>query len=106
MAVRLARLSGPAHSWLKEEIAYIAARNPGAARRLIQKMRAARELIGRFPLGGEAGQIPGTRRFVVDAYVLTVRAGADGGIEIAAIRHSRQEDARTPDIPADDGGGA
>lgn len=101
MTAPLARLSGPAHIWLKAEVAYIAARNPGAARKLIQKFRAARDLIGRFPNGGEPGQIPGTRKFVVESYVLTVRQRANGIIEIAAIRHSRQEDAYKPDIHDD-----
>jgi plasmid stabilization system protein ParE len=99
MAGRLARMSPAARVWFLAEIAYVAERNPAAAERIIAAMRAARQTMAEHPGLGRPGQIPGTRRFVVGPYVLTlVRRGED--IEIVAIRHGRQRDAHAPDETA------
>lgn len=52
-------------------------------------------MLADHPKIGPAGLIPGTRRFVVKPYILTVRQ-RDGVVEIAAIRHAKQSDAYTP----------
>jgi hypothetical protein len=54
-----------------------------------------RQLLADHPKIGPAGLIPGTRRFVVKPYILTVRR-RDGVVEIAAIRHAKQSDAYMP----------
>ena len=41
--------------------AYIEARNPQAARRVIERIRAAAERLGEFPQIGHAGLVAGTR---------------------------------------------
>jgi len=95
MALRLARLSPQAAAWLKAEIAYIAERNPAAARKIIAHIRAARQHLAEHPKLGSVGLIPGTRRVVVPPYILTIRLRGSM-VEIAAIRHDRQSDASTP----------
>lgn len=106
MARRIARMSPQAATWLKAEIAYIADRNPAAARKIAARIRLARQNLAEHPKIGPAGLIHGTRRLVVSSYVLTVRQRG-GVVEIAAIRHARQSDAYAPhdvldEVPADD----
>jgi plasmid stabilization system protein ParE len=91
----LARMSPQAAAWLKDEIAYVADRNPAAARKIAERIRAAREKLADHPMIGPAGTIPDTRRFVVKPYVFTVRQ-REGVLEIAAIRNARQGDAYAP----------
>jgi plasmid stabilization system protein ParE len=94
-------MSPQAAAWLKAEIAYIADRNPIAARKIAARMRQARQNLAEHPALGRAGLIPGTRRLVVPPYVLTIRQrGAT--VEIAAIRHARQSDAYAPGEAADE----
>ena len=95
MAPRPAKLSPDAARWLKEEIAYIAARRPEAARAIAARIRTARQNLADYPKIGPEGWIQGTRRVVVPPYVLTVRVRR-GIIEVAAIRHAQQGDAYTP----------
>lgn len=96
MTRRLARLSPEAAAWLRAEIAYIADRNPAAAKKIA---RAARQMLSENPNIGPFGVIPGTRRFVVKPCVLTFRQRG-GILEIVAIRHARQMDACAPrDVP-------
>ena len=95
MTRRLARLSSAARTWLLKEVAYLAAREPSAARKLIALLRAARENLSAFPHMAQPGVIPGTRKLVAGAYVLTVRVKGDD-VEIVSIRHGRQADAHAP----------
>jgi plasmid stabilization system protein ParE len=95
MVNRRARLSTSARSWLEREIEYLAGKNSSAAKRLVERIRDARSLLARHPEAARAGQIPGTRRFVVSPYALTLR-DKDGLMEIVAIRHGRQADAYAP----------
>jgi plasmid stabilization system protein ParE len=90
-----ARLSPQARAWLLAEIADLAERSPAAATRLVARLRAARQTLADHPGIGTAGLIPGTRRLIVGASVLTLRARG-GDVEIAAIRHARQGDAHAP----------
>lgn len=95
MSPRRARLSPQAAAWLKAEIAYVAERNPAAARKIADRIRQALANLLLYPRIGPAGLIPGTRRLVVPPYVLTVRQRGDV-VEVAAIRHARQSDAYAP----------
>jgi plasmid stabilization system protein ParE len=88
-------MSPQAAAWLKDEIAYIADRNPAAARKIVERIRTARQKLADHPMIGPAGVIPDTRRVVVKPYVVTVRQ-RDGVVEIAAIRSARQGDAYAP----------
>lgn len=95
MTRRLARLSSAARTWLLAEIAYLAAREPAAARKLVAQLRTAQQNLAAFPRLARPGLIPGTRTLVVDAYVLTVRIRGDD-VEIVSMRHGRQGDAHAP----------
>ena len=95
MASRIVRLSPEAAKWLKAEISYTADRNPAAAKRVADRLRAARETLSDYPMIGPEGWIPGTRRVVMGPFILTVRIRGDI-VEIAAIRHARQGDAYAP----------
>ncbi len=96
MTRRLARLAPAARVWLLDEIAYLAARNPIAARAVVDLFRRARENLALFPRMARPGLIPGTRRLVVGPYVLTVRPRGND-VEIVAIRHGRQRDPTADD---------
>ena len=95
MATRAVKMSPEAAKWLKGEISYIADRSPAAARKVADRLRAARETLADYPMIGPEGWIPGTRRVVAGPYVLTIRVRANT-VEIAAIRHARQGDAYAP----------
>ena len=86
---RLARMTLDAEAWYLAEIAYIAERNPAAAKKISAMIRAARRTLADYPNIGPPGHMPGTRRAVVGPYVLTIRIRA-GTPEIIAIRHGRQ----------------
>ncbi|ABD89909.1 type II toxin-antitoxin system RelE/ParE family toxin [Rhodopseudomonas palustris] len=91
-----------------EQITYIAERSPAAAEKIIARMQEARRLLAEHPHSAPPGLIPGTRRMVVNPYILTVRQ-RNGVVEIAAIRHPGQSDAYKPiealDLDDDDNDG-
>jgi plasmid stabilization system protein ParE len=95
MARRMAGMSPGAEAKFLKGIAYIAERNPAAAEKIVVKMRNLRERLADFPEIGVRGEIPGTRRIMLNPFVLTIRQGK-GGIEIAAVRHGKQKDAYAP----------
>jgi plasmid stabilization system protein ParE len=95
MTRSLARMSPQAAAWLKAEIRYLSQRNPAAAKKVAQQIRAACESLAQYPAIGQRGLIPGTRRVVTTAYVLTVRQRGDA-VEVLAIRHAKQADAYAP----------
>lgn len=101
MPPRLARLSRQARAWFLREIAYVAERNPAAARKIIEQFQVARRNLAQFPGMAQTGLIPGTRRIVVGDYVLTVRE-SHGEAEIVVIRSGRQGEAYAPEHHADD----
>lgn len=88
---RLARMSPAAQAWYLAEIAYISERNPVAAAKISEMIRAARQTLADYPNIGPQGRAPGTRRMVIGPYVLTVRLHR-GESEIIHIRHGRQTD--------------
>jgi toxin ParE1/3/4 len=92
---RRIRLSFDTRRWLKKEISYLSERNPAAAQRISAAFVAAWDRIARFPEIGPKADLPATRRVVVGAYIVTIRV-VDEVVEIVAIRHGRQADARAP----------
>ena len=65
-------LSARAQKWLHCEVANLAERSAPAARRLLERIKDARQLAT-FPRSGRPGLVPGTRRLVLGRYVLTYR---------------------------------
>jgi plasmid stabilization system protein ParE len=61
----------------------------------VERFQHFRENLAEFSGMGVTGDIPGTRRVVMSPYVLTVRVNA-AKIEVIAIRHGKQKDARSP----------
>lgn len=95
MARYSVQLMPPARAWLRAEVAYLTEKNPAAAEKVLARIRAAQRTLADYPKLGVAGLIPGTRRFVVTPYVLTIRIKPTL-IEIVAIGHGRQSDAHVP----------
>jgi plasmid stabilization system protein ParE len=60
---------------LRVQIAFIAAENPDAARRVRQRIHATVKHLGRFPEAGRAGEVAGTRELVVPGlpYIIVYR---------------------------------
>lgn len=96
MARRAVKLSAKARRWFLHRVAELNDLNPSAALKFVERFREFRENLAEFSGMGVTGDIPGTRRVVMAPYILTVRVRATA-IEIVAIRHARQEDARSPD---------
>jgi plasmid stabilization system protein ParE len=92
---RTTRLALPARRWLDRELVYLAGLSPVAARKLSATIKHVRQQLADFPECGAPGRLPGTRRLVVGAYVLTYRRSSQGA-EILSVRHGRQRD---PDEP-------
>lgn len=92
----LIRINSEAAQWLLRQVSYIATKNPQAAQRLNRKIRDARRLLAEQPGVAATGLIPGTRVWRVPPYVLTLGT-SERGLQIIAIRHSRQEDALAPE---------
>ena len=88
-------LSARAQKWLHCEVANLAERSAPAARRLLERIKDARQLAT-FPRSGRPGLVPGTRRLVLGRYVLTYRRRGTDDLEIIDIRHGRQ--AETSDL--------
>lgn len=89
------RLSKSAERWFLTKVVELAEVNPGAARRLIDRLERQKALLSSFPRMTEKGILEGTRKVSMPPLVLTIR-DRDGIIEIAAIRDARQKDAFTP----------
>ena len=90
-----------AATWIRRETAYLRnERSPDAARRFREDIRAVRLLLSEHPRAGAPGLIPGTRRFAKGEYIVSYRLrtsrDAVTAVEIFAVRHGRQSDAREP----------
>ncbi|MGV3552103.1 type II toxin-antitoxin system RelE/ParE family toxin [Rhizobium sp.] len=96
MARRAVKLSANARRWFIHRVAELNDLSPSAAMKLVERFGQFRENLAEFSGMGVAGDIPGTRRVVMAPYVLTVRVRPTT-IEIVAMRHGRQKDARAPD---------
>lgn len=89
------RFLSRARDWIRRETEYLAERRPRAAANFPDAIERARRQLSEHPLSGPPGIIPETRRLVVGLYIFSYRIRR-GTVEIFAIRHSRQHDARQP----------
>jgi plasmid stabilization system protein ParE len=89
------RFLSRARDGIRRETEYLAERRPRAAANFLDAIEQARRQLSEHPLSGPPGIIPETRRLVVGLYILSYRIRR-GTVEIFAIRHSRQHDARQP----------
>jgi toxin ParE1/3/4 len=71
---------------------YIAADNPRSADAMVERLRAAAEMLMQFPLAGRAGDVLGTRELVVarTSYILVYRIERSG-VSIARVLHGAQD---------------
>ena len=85
--------------WLKVALAnldaeaeYIAQDNPAAARRVVQKILRAVDLLKENPAMGRAGRVAGTRELVVaeTPYIIPYRVRGDA-VEILRVFHAARK---------------
>lgn len=100
MAKHTVRLAPQAAAWFLAEIHYLLEHDLRAAEALVERFRKLQAQLADFPNIGQRGSIPGTRRVVFSPYIVTMRKKG-GAIEIVAIRHARQGDARAPNEARD-----
>lgn len=74
---------------LGEEMAWIAERNPFAAQRTSDQLRAATERLDQFPNRGRRGLAPQTRELVVREYVITYQVRGSNVI-VMLVMHGRR----------------
>lgn len=76
---------------LRAHLAYLAERNPAAARRAQTAIREAVERLAEYPHRGRPGRYEGTRELVIGGlpYVVVYIAG-DGEITILRVLHAAQ----------------
>jgi plasmid stabilization system protein ParE len=84
-----------AHDWVRREAGYIDAHRPEAARNFLAAIERAHRQLSEYPMSGSPGLIPDTRRLVVGPYILSYRVRR-GVVEVFAVRHGPQRDARAP----------
>lgn len=76
---------------LTEQIRYIAARDPGAARRLRSRVHQAISQLRHTPRLGRPGTIEGTRELVIASTSYVAQYGIVGDtIEVYHLHHGRQ----------------
>ena len=92
MTVRVLR-SPRAGVEVDEIAAYLAEHSPPAAQRFLQALERAQQQLSQFPNSGAPGLLPGTRRLIVDRFIVSYRR-RDGDVEIFAVRHATRRDAR------------
>ncbi|TNM66009.1 type II toxin-antitoxin system RelE/ParE family toxin [Aliirhizobium smilacinae] len=95
MPKRTVRLSIRAERWLLAYIGELAEQNPAAARNILFRLDKLQDILAEFPEMTEHGPIPGTRRVVMRPLILTTRLRGDI-LEIASIRHERQQPPHRP----------
>ena len=85
------RWTKPAVDQLTAIGAFIAERNPIAAKQIERRLRAAVEALAQFPMMGHAGRVPGTRELNVPGtpYVIPYRLDGEW-VDILAIFHGAQ----------------
>jgi toxin ParE1/3/4 len=72
-------------------IAYIAARNPAAARRMRRLIEDAVRPLPAHPELFRAGRVAGTRELVAHPNYIVVYRVTDAAIEIVNVLHARQQ---------------
>jgi toxin ParE1/3/4 len=72
--------------------AYIAGHNPYAARKLVERIRAAARQLATSPYIGRPGRNEGTREWVVTGtpYIIAYRVH-EAAVEIAAVVHGARD---------------
>lgn len=77
---------------LQKTAAFIAADNPLAARRVIDKVKDRADLLAENPQLGRAGRIPGTRELILGdlPFVIVYRVTRDE-LQILRLLHTSQE---------------
>ncbi|MGE0852261.1 MAG: type II toxin-antitoxin system RelE/ParE family toxin [Hyphomicrobiaceae bacterium] len=89
------RYSVEARRQIVEIHSYITARNPRAATRVVERIRAAAELLAEFPYIGRPSREPGTYQWVVRGlpYILVYEIGTPTKDEllILAVFHGARE---------------
>lgn len=98
MRERPVRMSPRAERWLLNAVSQISEVNPAAASAILDRLRQLSANLSRFPAMSVEGVLPGTRGLYLRPFILTLRVH-DDLIEIIAIRHARQADARAPREP-------
>ena len=85
------RWTKPAVDQLTVTGAFIAERNPIAAKQIERRLRAAVEALAQFPLMAQAGRVPGTRELNVPGtpYVIPYRIDGEW-VDILALFHGAQ----------------
>ncbi len=81
--------------WIRRESEYLRDRRSGAVERFIDAIDRAAQQLSEYPMSGPPGLIPDTRRLVVGPDILSYRVRR-GVVEVFAVRHGRQRDARVP----------
>jgi toxin ParE1/3/4 len=85
--------------WLRAALAnmdaeaeYIAANNPAAAGRVVQKILGAVDLLKKNPAMGRAGRVAGTRELVVaeTPYIIPYRVRGDA-VEVLRVFHAARK---------------
>lgn len=84
-----------ARDWVRREAEYLDVHRPEAARSFLAAIERAHRQLSEYPVSGPPGLIPDTRRLVVGPYILSYRVRR-GLVEVFAVRHGRQGDARAP----------
>jgi toxin ParE1/3/4 len=77
---------------LDRHASYIAKDNPDAARRAVERVRAAVSQLSQYPSIGRTGRVSGTRELVVGGtpWVIVYRLRANA-VEIIRVLHGAQE---------------
>jgi toxin ParE1/3/4 len=86
-------LSRRADAEVEEVTDYLTEHSPRAAARFREALERTRQQLAQFPNSGAPGGVPGTRRLIVGAYVVSYRRRGED-VEIFAVRHARRRDAR------------
>jgi toxin ParE1/3/4 len=82
----------PAIDQLREVFDYIAADNPAAALRAVERIRNAIRQTARLPYAGRIGRVAGTREIVVPgtSYIVAYRVRANAVHVLAVLHGARQ----------------
>jgi plasmid stabilization system protein ParE len=97
------RIAVRARDWIRGEADYLRRERPDAAQAFRQAMHEAAELLSEQSHAGVRGLIPETRVLVKGDYLLSYRLVHERdhntvrAVEIFAVRHGRQRDARQPE---------
>ena len=97
------RIAIRARDWIRGEADYLRRERPDAAQAFRQAMHEAAELLSEQSHAGVRGLIPETRVLVKGDYLLSYRLVHERdrktvrAVEIFAVRHGRQRDARQPE---------